>query len=248
MITCSLMGGLGNQLFQIFATVSYSIKSGNQYLFLNTKFTPGCTQRHTYWDTILYKLNSSLYEQHNIPQVTLIEEQGFPFNDFSIELFKNKDTCLHGYFQSEKYFKNNYSQIYHLLDIDNQKEQVIELYKNTNESKTTIKLDNTISIHFRLGDYKKLQHFHPIMQYDYYKNSLLFIQDKDMDITGILFFCEDDDINDVMETINKLKIALPNMHFIRASNLLKDWEQLLLMSCCKHNIIANSSYSWWAHI
>jgi hypothetical protein len=64
-------------------------------------------------------------------------------------------------------------------------------------------------------------------------------------ITDILFFCEDDDINDVMETINKLKIALPNMHFIRASNLLKDWEQLLLMSCCKHNIIANSSYSWW---
>ena len=50
MITCSLMGGLGNQLFQIFATISYANKSGNQFLFLNTKFTPGCTQRHTYWD------------------------------------------------------------------------------------------------------------------------------------------------------------------------------------------------------
>ena len=132
-----------------------------------------------------------------------------------------------------------------MLDIDNQKEQVIELYNTANDSNTIIQLNNTISIHFRLGDYKNLQHFHPIMQYDYYKKSLLFIQDKNKDITDILFFCEDDDINDVIETINKLKIALPNMHFIRASNLLKDWEQLLLMSCCKHNIIANSSYSWW---
>ena len=34
--------------------------------------------------------------------------------------------------------------------------------------------------------------------------------------------------------------------FIRASNDLSDWEQMILMSCCRDNIIANSSFSWWA--
>ena len=47
MITCSLMGGLGNQLFQIFATISYAMKANNEIKFLNVKTLGGngCTLR-----------------------------------------------------------------------------------------------------------------------------------------------------------------------------------------------------------
>ena len=38
----------------------------------------------------------------------------------------------------------------------------------------------------------------------------------------------------------------PKHTFIRGKNILEDWEQMLLMSCCHHNIIANSSFSWWS--
>ena len=52
MITCNLMGGLGNQLFQIFATISYAIKSKNKFEFLNLdKLGSGSTTiRSTYWN------------------------------------------------------------------------------------------------------------------------------------------------------------------------------------------------------
>jgi hypothetical protein len=106
-------------------------------------------------------------------------------------------------------------------------------------------LDTTISIHFRLGDYKKIQHYHPIMTFEYYKNAISFIQTKDPLIQNILYFCEEEDILEVNETIKKLKEVLPDTTFIRASVDLSDWEQMIIMSCCKHNVIANSSFSWW---
>ena len=63
---------------------------------------------------------------------------------------------------------------------------------------------------------------------------------------NVLYFCENDDIDDVMVTINKLKNKFSSFNFMRADNNLKDWQQLILMSLCHHNIIANSSFSWWA--
>ena len=56
MLTCNLMGGLGNQLFQIFATISYSIESKNFFKFLNIEQlgTGSTTVRHTYWNTFFF--------------------------------------------------------------------------------------------------------------------------------------------------------------------------------------------------
>ena len=43
----------------------------------------------------------------------------------------------------------------------------------------------------------------------------------------------------------KIKKSFPELEFHKADDTMEDWEQLLLMSCCHHNIIANSSFSWW---
>ena len=58
MITCNLMGGLGNQIFQIFATISYSIKSKNQIKFLKLEKLGGgtTTVRYTFWESFFVNL------------------------------------------------------------------------------------------------------------------------------------------------------------------------------------------------
>ena len=58
MITCNLMGGLGNQIFQIFTTISYSIDSNNQIKFLDIDKLGGgsTTIRYTYWNSFFTRL------------------------------------------------------------------------------------------------------------------------------------------------------------------------------------------------
>jgi hypothetical protein len=108
-------------------------------------------------------------------------------------------------------------------------------------------MENTISMHFRIGDYKKVSDFHPILKYEYYHQSIAKIQSIYPNTAyTIYYFCEDEDIRDVSSKISNLKINYPNFSFIRGDNTLADWEQMLFMSCCHHNIIANSSFSWWA--
>ena len=107
-------------------------------------------------------------------------------------------------------------------------------------------VNNTISMHFRIGDYKNIQHVHPLSTYEYYKSALTYIHNKESDKKfNIIYFCENDDIDDVLTIVNQLIQDFPNFTFTKVDSSLDDWEQMLLMSCCYHNIIANSSFSWW---
>jgi len=106
---------------------------------------------------------------------------------------------------------------------------------------------NTISIHFRIGDYKNIQDYHPLLTYEYYEKAIEYIQNsKPNKIFTIIYFFQDEDIEDVSPIIHKLQARFSLFTFIQREKELADWEQLLLMSCCHHNIIANSSFSWWA--
>jgi len=248
MITCNLVGGLGNQLFQIFTTISYAIKSKEKFIFLNSEtIGTGITKvRNTYWENLLYRLKPFLTV--NFQNYIVIRETGFTFNDIISEINYNKinnNTCLYGYFQSDKYFQNYYETICKMLDIDNQKKTVSKSYSDFN-------LENTVSMHFRLGDYKLLPNVYQILTYEYYKKAFEYIinfykviENQNICNLHIWFFCEDNDLEDVNIIIEQLKLEFPHNFINRAPSSLKDWEQMLLMSCCKHNIIANSSFSWW---
>ena len=243
MITCNLMGGLGNQMFQIFATISYAIKNKQKFQFLNvdTLGGNGCTQRKTYWKTFFHRLQLFLMNEYP-KDIEILREKGFRFDILTNrELLPNRNYLLYGYFQSYKYFQDNYASICKMIGLEEMKMKLFE------KLKTMKNLNNCVSMHFRIGDYKKIQQYHPLATYEYYVNSLQFIQKQHPETKfTILYFCEDVDIEDVMEKVDKLEKEFPDYSFIRGENKLEDWEQMIYMSCCHHNIIANSTFSWWA--
>ena len=236
MISCSLMGGLGNQLFQIFATMSHGIQNRQPYRFLRQE---RLGNRRTAWDTLLRGLQHVLINSFP-PNITIVREQYFTHNELPVIL--NKNVSFLGYYQSEKYFKSNYAHIYKILDI--------ELRRDELKQKLLVPFDETqttVSMHFRIGDYKNIQQCHPLMPLAYYAKALKHIQSSIIEYAPIqvVYFCEDVDLEEVLEMVEQLTIQFPNYIFVRCNPELADWEQLLYMSFCNHNIIANSSFSWW---
>jgi len=239
------MGGLGNQIFQIFTTINYAIKNKKQFGFLNVK-TLGenyTTVRYTFWETFFSKLKPFLKDRFD-NGYQLNEKQFFYDELPDIRIIK-ENILLFGYFQSYKYFQESYALICRMICLDRMKEELLVKLNLKKED-----LINVISMHFRIGDYKLAPHFHPLATHLYYESSLEYIKAKQSESSyneshKVLYFCEDPDVNDVMNIINSLEQKFTNYKFIRGDNSLADWEQMLFMSCCNHNIIANSSFSWW---
>ena len=100
MITCNLMGGLGNQLFQIFATIAYGYKSNNQFRFLGVETLGGgyTTVRPTYWNTLFTKMQPFLI--NDMPKVRVFNESGFPYKELPVGEMRQTDVLISGYFQS----------------------------------------------------------------------------------------------------------------------------------------------------
>ena len=248
MLTCVLMGGLGNQLFQIFTLISCSIDTSNSFKLIKSDYlgTNRTIKRPTYWNNFLNKLSQFLINESHLSQNSLvIKENGFNYKPYNINIIKTNNVILHGYFQSYKYFEKNYNVIYALLNIEQKKQTLIHSLYNSLEHN----LNNTISLHFRLGDYKNQQQCHPVLPINYYKKSIQYIQEKyynnNNNTFDILCFFEQEDLSEISDIIIKLQREFPKIIFNKIDKKLVDWEQLLLMSCCKHNIIANSTFSWW---
>jgi len=235
-VSCYLMGGLGNQLFQVFTTLAYGIKNSRRVLFSYTEVLTTGIERPTYWSNFLQCL-SPYVTKESIDLKIQHSEQGFRYEP--IDSYE-KNTILYGYFQSYLYFEEYRTILFSLLRLEKQKHDIREKFFELLSSH-----NNMISMHFRLGDYKTKQDYHPIIPYEYYKNALEHILNKRHDCK-VLYFCEKEDIGDVDLIINRLKTMFgPKVEFVLVDDTVPDWQQMLLMSCCKDNIIANSSFSWW---
>jgi hypothetical protein len=251
------MGGLGNQLFQIYTTMALSMEMKTNFIFPKVKLETD-KRAHTYWDSFLKELekNTMLIDIKNL-KYSVYKEKEFKYNKIQIMpnlIKKNGGVMLYGYFQSYKYFDKEYKNIAKYIKLDESRSEVRNMYYKKYEN------SNVISVHFRMGDYKNLQNCHPILGEDYYINSINFILSKKRSTIKwtILYFCEEEDMDEVQSKVEKIKKECMEyfcekgqeyeLEFERAGGECKieDWRQLLLMSCCQHNIIANSSFSWWA--
>jgi hypothetical protein len=239
MIYIELMGGLGNQLFQIFTTIAYGLKHNIEFMIKKTKndkVSPcdGISLRPTYWNNFLKNLDK--YTCDNINNIPTFSEVNFNFNEIP---YYNMNFKIYGYFQSEKYFTTHYKEICQMIELDKQKNDLINRFNYFNDNK------EVISMHFRIGDLiaGEDKSHGPILKIDYYTDALKYIINTiNKDNIKVLYFKEKND--NVDDKILILKKEFPNVEFIYCDKG-EDWEQLLIMSCCDHNIIANSTFSWF---
>jgi hypothetical protein len=225
-------GGLGNQLFQIFHLLAYCKKYNKQFSFSNKKILLG--NRFTYWDTFLIALQPYLVDDENICQLREIIQDSFCYQEYP-DL--GDDFQFVGHFQSPLFFESYKEDIFTLLNFRHLQEN-IQYDENIDFEKTT-------SLHFRIGDYKNFPDYHPILNIEYYIECLRRLQEEDKNM-NVLYFYEREDQDVIFEKINVLKSTFPSFSFSSGIDEKEDWEQLLMMSKCKHHIIANSSFSWWA--
>jgi len=239
-ITCSLMGGLGNQLFQICTTIAYGIETNRKIVFPYSENLHFGITRPTYWNNFLSGLKTFTKPTEEKIAYTIYEEPKFSYSKIH-NYAKSERLCLVGYFQSYKYFDHNKELLFKLFRLTTQQYNVVEQYPGTINTEY-----NNIAMHFRLGDYKNIQDHHPLMTYNYYDGALRHIVNSKSDVAHrVLYFCQEEDNLIVQEIIGLLSTEFPGVLFEKANDLIPDWQQLLLMSCCNDNIIANSTFSWW---
>lgn len=225
MIVTKLQGGLANQLFQWafgrHLSNTYNLELYNETSFYD-RYIPGTTKRK-YSLSKFPNINTPVFNSNNLSngKSFLKVNDNFQFNKFNFD--EKYNYYLDGYWQSEKYFFESMDLIKNELSPD----------KNTFEKlKQTPFIDsNVISIHVRRTDYLTSNGYHPVQSIDYYKKALEVIGNYDN------LFIFSDDIQWC-----KSNFDFKNMYFIEGND---DVEDLWLMSLCKNNIIANSSFSWW---
>jgi hypothetical protein len=243
-ITCDLMGGLGNQLFQISATIVCGLEMNRKIVFPYSEVLRTGTVRSTYWNDFLNGLKTFTCpaEELLVNRFFIYKEEGFRYKRPQPNVRSDNNLYLSGYFQSYKYFDSKKDMLFKLFRLRSQKEALLMQQPHLIDA-----VYNNISIHFRLGDYKNIQDHHPLMSYQYYENALSHVlSNKSGRSHKVLYFSQFEDNILVSENyIKKLKSRFPSVVFIKIDDAIPDWKQMLLMSCCDDNIIANSTFSWW---
>jgi hypothetical protein len=238
MLSIDIMGGLGNQLFQIMTVIAYSKKYDNPFVIERKAYSPSCTFRNVYWNNFLSKLEK--YLVNYFVYFPVYQEPTFEYKELP-SISSTENVKLTGYFQSYKYFDAYKDEILKDIGYDTIRDDFIKKLNNA------FNPCDMISLHFRIGDIIKVhKENHIILPVDYYINAMKHIAQHTEKPLKLLYFCEAEDNAFVLANyINPLKELFPNTSYYKASDTLEDWEQLVLMSVCEHHILANSTFSWW---
>ncbi len=217
-ITSVLMGGLGNYLFQIAAAYSYG-KKYNKNLIFDHRVASGPHRKVTeYEKNILNQINL----RSDSTGFNIYNEPGFHHQEIP---FFEGNLSLHGYFQSEKYFMEYRDEI----------RKLFTSYKISPDQdlESAILGNMSCSLHVRRGDFLKFPSHHPTQTIDYFKKAISTIPQ------GCVFIVFSDDIEWCR---NNFESVDAQFVFVEGYN---DYEDIALMRMCNHNIISNSTFSWW---
>jgi hypothetical protein len=256
-----LNGGLGNQMFQWAFAYSLVKKFYSEVVF-DFSFFEEIKTVHTVakreFELDVFNFDCQQASEEDLQQVILSNHrpkfQKFLWRKFKMNKFKPSGNSViersefnvdeevllpeyyyyEGYFQNEKYFKHLRKDLLNLFSLK------VPLDEKNQKMQDKIIETNSVSLHIRRGDYVNLDYvnkFHGLCSMEYYKKAVDYIAKR---VKSPHFFIFSDDIEWV---IKNLKIDYP--FTVVDFNQGKGCFDMNLMKHCKHNIVANSSFSWW---
>lgn len=252
MIKLILSGGLGNQMFQYAAGRALSIQHKAELsidLYLLNKNTKATNRNYgltdfniearlidSIFNKIAIKLFGSIKSKHTgyvlLRRLGIFRDEKAQYYDKGFESL-SKESTLFGYFQNENYFKGFSEQLREDFTFR------LPLNKRNNEIRHLIEQNTSVSIHIRRGDYANTNSNLPILDIAYYKKAIEYMMSQ---LNNPSFFIFSDGIDWVRKNLDLSGI---NHQFIDWNKNEDSYIDMQLMSLCKHNIIANSSFSWW---
>ena len=192
----------------------------------------------------LIKILEPFPEGFNIPFRICTEEEikksltkACFFPHFSPIFYKVEDCLtmthryLYGYLQDERFFAEEKDKIKEIFEFT---EPLSDKLKSLSDK---IQNNNSVSVHIRRGDYLKNPKIFPTMPLSYYEDGADYIQSKTKEPIHLFVFSDD------TEWVTKNFKSKHSFTIVPQNSTIED---LHLMSLCQHNIIANSTYSWWA--
>ncbi len=241
-VLCS--GGLGNQMFQYAFYKSLVLNNKNaefdtsyfKHINVHNGYelercfgivTPKCKKEHfnKVWQ-LVYSLMARMHKNSFMG----VKTESF-FKDFDLAQIGPKD-ILNGYWQSEKFFVQNKAEIVKDFDFKNISQKSAEI---VNQMKNT----ESVAVHIRRGDYLGLARFVNLAETNYYKNATEYIKKN---VENPVFYVFSDDAKWCRENMQ-----FPGETVYVDFNKGKDsYQDMYIMSQAKYNILANSSFSWWA--
>lgn len=255
MVIVRIISGLGNQMFQYAAgrrlaiklgvelkldissySKFYKLRSYNLGMFnIGENFaTPEEVRQLTNISTNLFaRILCRIFRKQQKPSASYYKEKHFHFDR---EVLRVSDgVYLDGYWQSEKYF-------YDIAGIIRQDFSAIPAREGRNRKlEELIASSESVSIHIRRGDYvsdPRTNQMFVNCDVDYYSRCVDYVKQR---LGNPHFFVFSDD-----QQWARRNLKLPDpMVFVDHNGPDKSYQDLRLMSRCKHNIIANSSFSWW---
>lgn len=248
--------GLGNQMFQYAMAKAIEYRTGQKvYLDINHSFKESFAweNKHVDRDYMLdnFRITLKPYPVENIPAFSFLSQKNtwdkikFYMSTklkWPIGFLQDEDTRFHdeffrkrgsyyvfGWFQQEAYFKD----IRNILLKEFRPKEKIAV---PSELLRILKNENTVSIHVRRGDYLKWGNACDTL---YYSRAVEYMNNR-VDKPVYLVFSDD------MEWVRNNLSLQGEVVEISANYHFKDYEELLIMSRCRHQIISNSTFSWWA--
>ena len=258
MIIVKLKGGLGNQLFQYAAAKNLAIINQTELLIDSSSGFSNDPYKRSFalldfciksevasldvMNAFLGKSNIIRYIRNKIPflfsftNLQYVHERFYHYDEKLANIVSKKDLYLEGYFQSEKYFFKSTNEILSEFEF---KQEASEINR---EYLLKIKNCESVSLHVRTYDDAKIisaSQIYGSPSKDYYQKAVDFIKSK---IKDPVFFIFSDNIDWAK---NNIVIKNAKVEYISHNDIENGHEDLRLMKACNHNIIANSSFSWW---